>query len=102
AEGGQLARRDRQIELLVLRPEQRHLRDVRLAEEGGARLLGEVPHLAPAEAVEGQAVDDTEDVAELVVEEGAADAGRQGLANVRYLLADLVPDAVEVGRLGRF
>src|SRR6267142_729589 len=79
AEGGELLRRDREIVPLVLGTEDGDLGDIGLGEEGRARLLGEIPYLAPAEAIEGQAVDYAEDVAEFVVEIRALDAGRQGL-----------------------
>ena len=52
------------------------------------------------EAVIGDAVDDAEDVAELVVEEGPDHALRQRGLDVADLLADLVPDVREVA-LGR-
>ena len=70
------------------------------AQELGPRGLGEVARLARREAVIGDAVDDAEDVAELVVEEGPDHALRQRRLYVADLLADLVPDVVEVA-LGR-
>jgi hypothetical protein len=44
------------------------------------------------ETVGGEAVDDAEGVAELVVEAGPDDAGRQGVADVADALADVIPD----------
>ena len=69
-EVGELLRREVEIDLLVLVAEDLDLADVRRAQELGPRGLGEVARLPRREAVIGDAVDDAEDVAELVVEEG--------------------------------
>ena len=69
-EVGELLRREVQIDLLVLVAEDVDLADIRRAQELGPHGLGEVARLARREAVIGDAVDDAEDIAELVVEEG--------------------------------
>ena len=97
---GELLGREVQIDLLVLVAVDVDLADVGRAQELGACGLGEVACLARGEAVIGDAVDDAEDVAELVVEEGPDHALRQRRSYVADLLADLVPDVVEVA-LGR-
>ena len=74
---GELLRREVEIDLLVLVAENFDLADVGRAQELGPRGLGEVARLARREAVIGDAVDDAEDVAELVVEEGPDHALRQ-------------------------
>ena len=55
-------------------------------------VVGALAQLLVAEAVGRQRVDRAVDVAELVVEERADDAGRQGGAHVADLLAHRVPD----------
>ena len=97
-EVGELLRREAQVHLLVLIAEDLDLADVRRAQELGARRLGEVACLARREAVIGDAVDDAEDVAELVVEEGSDHALRQRHLDVADLLADLVPDVLDLAR----
>ena len=57
-----------------------------------AHVLDIVAQLAMREAVGGEAVDDAERVAELVVEARSDDAGRQRVADVADALADVVPD----------
>ena len=61
-------------------------------------VLDVVAQLAMAEAVGGEAVDQAERVAEVVVEARTDHAGRQRVADVADVLAHLVPD---VGNLGR-
>jgi hypothetical protein len=51
-----------------------------------------VAQLAVREAIGGKSIDDTEDVAELVVEGGPDDALRQRAFDVGDLLAYLIPD----------
>ena len=92
----ELLRREVEIDLLVLVSEDLDLADVRRAQELGASGLGEVARLARREAIVGDAVDDAEDVAELVVEEGPDHPLRQGGLDVADLLADLIPDVREV------
>ena len=48
------------------------------------------------EAVRREAVDDSERVAELIVETRPDDAGRKGMTHVSDILADMVP---EIGHL---
>ncbi len=71
AEGGQALGRELEEDLLVLGAEDLDLRDVGDQQQARARILDEVAQLAMGEAVGGEAVDDAEDVAELVVEAGA-------------------------------
>ena len=101
-EVGELLRREVEIDLLVLVAEDLDLADVLRAQELGASRLGEVARLARREAVIGDAVDDAEDVAELVIEERSDHTFRQGGLNVADLLADLVPDVRQVALRGRF
>ena len=68
-EVGKLLRREVEIDLLVLVPEDFDLADVRRAQKLGPYGLREVARLPRREAVIGDAVDDAEDIAELVVEE---------------------------------
>ena len=92
---GELLGREAEIDLLVLVAEDFDLADIWRAQELGPRGLGEVARLARREAVIGDAVDDAEDVAELVIEEGPDHAVRERRLYVADLLADLVPDVVE-------
>ena len=101
-EVGELLRREAQVHLLILVAEDLDLADVRRAQELGSRGLGEVARLARREAVVGDAVDDAEDVAELVVEEGPDHALRQGHPHVVDLLADLVPGVLDLFARRRF
>ena len=55
-------------------------------------VLDIVAKLAVGETVGGEAVDDPEGVAELVVEAGPDDARRQGVADVADALANVIPD----------
>ena len=54
-----------------------------------------------AEAVGGEAVDQAERVAEVVVEAGPDHAGRQRAADVADVLAHLIPDVRHFGGFGR-
>ena len=51
-----------------------------------------VTQLAMGEPIGGEAVDDPEGIAELVVEARTDDAGRQGMPHVADAFADMVPD----------
>ena len=100
AEPGHLFGRELDIDALVLRAQDVDLGDVGHLQELLADLDDVVPQLAVGEAVGGEAIDDAVGVAELVVEAGADDALRQGVADVAYLLAHLIPDVGHL-RLGR-
>ena len=97
---GELLRREVEIDFFVLVAEDLDLADVRRAQELGPGDLGEIAGLPRAEAVIGDAVDDAEDVAELVIEEGADHALWEGRLDVADLLADLIPDVFDLA-LGR-
>ena len=97
---GELLGREAEIDLLVLVAKNLDLADIGRTQELGPCRFGEVARLARREAVVGDAVDDAEDVAKLIVEEGADHAGRERRLDVTDLLADLVPDVVELA-LGR-
>ena len=92
AEARQLLLRELDVDAFVLGPKDVDLRDVRQLQELLADLDRVVPQLPVSEAVRGQAVDDAEGIAELVVEAGADDSRRQRVADVAHLLAHLVPD----------
>ena len=79
-------------DLLILGAENLDLGDVRYPQEPRADFLDIIAKLAMGETIRGEAVDDPERVAELVVEAGADDAGRQGTADVADVLADMIPD----------
>ena len=96
-EVGELLRRELEIDLLVLVAEDVDLADIRRAQEFGSHGLGEIARLPRGEAVRGDAVDDAEDIAELVVEEGPDHVLGQGRLDVAHLLADLVPDVLDLG-----
>ena len=53
------------------------------------------------EAVRGEAVDQAEGIAEVVVEAGSDDAGRQRAADVANVLAHLIPDVRHFGGFRR-
>ena len=57
-----------------------------------------IPQLPVCESVRGEAVDDAESVAELVVEAGAVDVLRERIADVADLLAHLIPDVRHLRR----
>ncbi len=62
-------------------------------------VLDIVAKLAVGETVGGEAVDDSEGVAELVVEAGPDDARRQRVADIADALADVIPDVRDlIGR----
>ena len=91
AERGEALGRELEEDLLVLGADDLDLRDVGHQQQARARVLDEIAQLAMGEAVGGEAVDDAEDVAELVVEAGADDAARQRGPDVADLLAHVVP-----------
>ena len=83
--------------LFVLGAEDLDLGDVGDAQQPRANILDVVAELAMREAVRGEAVDDAERIAELVVEAGPDDAGRQGVAHVADALANVIPDVRHLG-----
>ena len=95
-EAGELLGRELDEDGLVLRPQHLDLENVRHAQQPRADVLGVVAQLAMREAVGGEAVDDPERVAELVVEERSHHAGRQGVAHVGDALAHVVPGVVDL------
>ena len=50
-----------------------------------------VAQFAMREAVARKAVDDSERIAEIVVEAGPDDTGRQGVADITDILANVIP-----------
>ena len=92
AEAGELLGRKLDIDLLVLRAEEFDLRHVRNLQEARADVLDVVAQFAVGEAVGGEAVDQSERVAEVVVEAGSDHACRQRAADVADVLAHLIPD----------
>ena len=92
AEAGELLHREFDENPLVLRAQDLDLRDVADLQQLRADVLDIVAQLAMREAVGGEAVDDAEGIAELVVEARSDDAGRQGVADVADALADVIPD----------
>ena len=101
AELGQPLRREVEVDLLFLVAVDLYLAHVVDPHEGRTRRLGEVTGLAKAESVECDAVDDAEDVAELVVEGRPLDILRQSGLDVRHFLADLIPDLRDDFGVGR-
>ena len=101
AKPGQLLGRKLDIDLLVLRAEELDLRHVRNLKQTRADVLDVVAEFAVREAVGGEAVDQAERVAEVVVEAGSDHAGRQRAADIADVLAHLVPDVRHFGGFGR-
>jgi hypothetical protein len=102
AQGSEALRREAKVDLLLLLAENLDLAHVAGAQELGARLLGEIPSLAHREPVIGHAIDDAENIPELVVVVGAEDFAREGLLDVVNLFPDLVPDPGNLGFFGGF
>ena len=92
AETGELLHRELDEDPLVLRAQDLDLRDVGDLQQLRANVFDIVAKLAMGEAVGGEAVDDAERVAEIVVEARADDAGRQRVADIADALADVIPD----------
>ena len=92
AQAGELLHRELDEDLLVLRAQDLDLRDVGHVQQLRADVLDIVAKLAMGEAVGGEAVDDPEGVAELVVEARPDDARGQRVADVADALADVIPD----------
>jgi hypothetical protein len=70
-------------------------------QETRADVLDIVAEFPMREAVGGEAVDQAECVAEVVVEAGSDDAGRQRAADVADVLAHLIPDVRHFRGFGR-
>ncbi len=101
SEIGEVLGRELDEDALVLRAQDLDLGDVGDMQEFGADLLDIVAQFAMREAVRGEAVDDAERVAEIVVESGADDAGRKRVPDVADALADMIPDVRHLLRCGR-
>ena len=97
AEARELLGRKLDEDLLVLRAEKLDLRHVRNLQQPRADVFDIVAQLAMGEAVRGEAVDQPEGVAEIVVEAGSDHSGRQRAAYVADVLANLIPDVRDVG-----
>ena len=92
AEAGELLHRELDEDPLVLGAQDLDLRDVGHVQQLRADVLDIVAQLAMGEAVGGEAVDDPERVAELVVEARPDDARRQRVADIADALAHVIPD----------
>jgi len=79
-------------DLFILGAQDLDLGDVGHAQQPRPDFLDIVAQLAMREAVGREAVDDAEGVAELVVEAGADDARRQGVADVAHALSNVIPN----------
>ena len=97
AEAGELRHRELDEDLLVLGADELDLRHVRNLQQARADVLDIVAQLAVGEAVGGEAVDQAEGVAEIVVEAGSDHAGGQRAADVADVLAHLIPDVRHFG-----
>ena len=86
----QLGLAELDVDALVLDPEQLHLGHVGQTQQARAQALGPVFHRTGVKAVTGQREQVAEGVAEFVVEEWPDRLGRQGMADIGHLLADLV------------
>jgi hypothetical protein len=90
-------------DLLVLGAEDRDLGDVGDPQQSRADFFDIIAKLAVRKAIGGEAVDDSEGVAELVVETRPYDTGRQSMADVADVLSDVIPDVrYLVGRRAAF
>ena len=97
---GELLGREVQIDLLVLISIDFDLADIGRTQELGPSCLGEVARFARRETVISDAIDDSEHIAELVVEERPDDALRKRRLYVADLLANLIPNVIDLA-LGR-
>ena len=101
AEAGELRDRELDEDLLVLGADELDLRHVRNLQQARADVLDIIAQLAVGEAVGGEAVNQAEGVAEVVVEAGSDHAGRQRAADIADVLAHLVPDVRHLRGAGR-
>jgi hypothetical protein len=84
---------------LILGTEHLGLRDVGDEQQPRTDIVDMVAQFALGEAIRGEAVDNAEGIAELVVEAWANDSGRQRVPHIAHALADVVPDVRDlVGR----
>ena len=90
AQRGEFGIRQFDIYFFVLTADQLNLGDVGYVQQFELDALGVIAQLRIAVAVAAERVDVAEGVAELVVEERALNAGRQGGANIADLLAHLI------------
>src|SRR6185312_10731596 len=88
----QLARRELDVDLLVLRAEDVDLRHILDAQQPGPHAFHVVAQLAMGETIGGERIHDAVGITELVVEGGPDDPRGQNAADVADLLAYLVPD----------
>ena len=98
AERRELGIRELDEDLLVLGPVQVDLGDVLHLEQPLAERLGDLLHLRVVAALRRQHVEDRVDVAVLVVDRRADQAGRQIVLDVADLLAELVEQLRHVAR----
>ena len=91
-ETGELLHREFDKYLFVLSTEDLDLRDVRHLHQPRADILDVVTELAMGESVCGEAINDSENIAEFVVEPRADDAVRQSVAHIADTFANVIPD----------
>ena len=87
--------------MLVLRAQHFDLGDIGHVEQPRACGFNVVAQLAERKAIRGEAINDTEGAAKVVIKTRADDSGRQRCAYVSDVLADLVPHIGHLGRWGR-
>ena len=92
AEAGELLHRELDKDPLVLRTEHLDLGNVGDQQQPRTNLIDVVAQFALGEPIRGEAVDDPEGIAELVVEARTDNAGRQRMPHVADALADMVPN----------
>ena len=96
AQIGQFPHRELDEDPLVLGADDLDLGYVGNEQEPGTDVLDVVAQLPTGEPIGGEAIDDAERVAEPIVEERADRAGRQGVADIRHQVADLIPGVLHV------
>ena len=100
-QGGQLGVRQLHVDALLLLADQIHLGHTGHPQQLGTDAVAFGLQLGIVEAIAGQGVDVAEDITELVIEEGPADASGQVALDVADLLAHLVEDLRHLLRRGR-
>ena len=98
AQSGHLLRGELDDDGLVLGAQDFDLGHIRHTQQPRADVLDMIAQLAVREPIGGEAVDDSKGVAELVVEAGPDDAGRQRVAHIADALADVIPDVGDLAR----